>query len=260
MAVIANSPFEFQDSVLSTLVLGIVESSINRLLAQDMQAMCSIQPCIGRVVRIKSHDPYATFYMLFTQQGLQVLSFYDGHVDARISSSALRLLQKIIHPQSVCSELNHLQVSGDQMLIGVVLALLQRYNLWSIVQRVLMEYFPQWQALPQLVNILQDLQPDWLQNIQNLSNDWQRTTEHVAQLAAQQTQLLATLQALRDDFQQARQPALVDSLSLLALYGVGGWLIASDDLLIGWMMMGLASVLLLCKRHLTALKKWSAKK
>lgn len=249
MAVIASSPFEFQDSLLSTLVLGIVESSINRLLTQDAQAMRSIQPCIGRVARVKSHDPYATFYLLFTQQGLQVLSFYDGHVDARITSSALRLLQKVIHPQAVSSEVNDLQVSGDQMLIGVVLALLQRYNLWSIVQRVLMEYFPQWQALPQLINILQDLQPDWLQNIQRLSDDWRRTAEHVAQLAAQQTQLLATLQALRVDMQQARQPAMVDSLSYLSLYAVGGWLLAIDQMLAGWVVMGLASVLFLFKRH-----------
>jgi ubiquinone biosynthesis protein UbiJ len=254
MTVIASSPFEFHDSVLSTLVLGIIESSINRLLAQDAQAMRSIQPCIGRVVRIKSHDPYATFYLLFTQQGLQVLSFYDGHVDARMSISAIRLLQKVIHPQSITNELSHLQVSGDQRLIGVVLALLQRYNLWSIVQRVLMECFPQWEALPQLLNILQDLRPDWLQNIQNLSDDWQRTAKHVAQLADQQSQLLATLQALRAEMQQARQPALVDSLSILSLFGVGGWLMSTEQMLAGWVLMGLASVLLLLKRSVFSKK------
>ncbi len=249
MAVISSSPFEFQDSVLSALVLGIVESSINRLLEQDAQAMQSIRPCIGRVARIKSHDPYATFYLLFTQQGLQVLSFYDGHVDARINSSALRLLQRLIHPQSIGREVGDLQISGDQALIGVVLALLQRYNLWSIVQRVLLEQFPQWQALPQLVKILQDLRPDWLQNIQHLPDDWRRTADHVAQLAQQQTELLATLQALRDDMQRSHQSELVDTLSLLSLYSVGGWLIGSDKTLVGWLIIGLASVLLVYKHY-----------
>jgi ubiquinone biosynthesis protein UbiJ len=263
MAVISSSPFEFQDSVLSALVLGVVESSINRLLEQDEQARHSIQPCIGRVARIKSHDPYATFYLLFTQQGLQVLSFYDGHVDARINSSALRLLQRLIHPQVAGCEVNDLQLSGDQVLIGVVLALLQRFNLWSIVQRVLLDAFPQWQALPQLIGILQNLSPDWLQSLQQLPDDWRRTTEHVAQLAAQQTQMLATLQALRADLQQSKQPPVldvlgVDMLSFFVLYGVGGWLIGlgNDKTLVGVMLIGLASVLLVCKRR--ACKKVSA--
>lgn len=250
MAVISHSPFEFQDSIFGAWVLGVIETSINRLLQQDEQAKQSIQPCIGRVVRIKSHDPYASFYLLFTRQGLQVLSFYDGHVDARITATATRLIQSVLYAKVELEESFDVQYSGDLALIRIVLTLLQRYNLWAIVQKVWVELCPLAQSFPQITDILPLLQPEWLQRLAKLPAEWQHSNEQMAQLVAHQRKIDVSLRTLHQAMLHSIQPDLLYQVSPFIIVGIGGWLIGQADdktAWLGFLLIGLMTLNLLIR-------------
>jgi len=72
-------------------MLGMLESLINAFIDLDSDTQAQCRERAGLIVRVKAADPYAVFYVLFTDHGIELSTNSPGSARVRVGGSALAL-------------------------------------------------------------------------------------------------------------------------------------------------------------------------
>ena len=71
---------------LDTLLTATLEGGLNHLLRRDPQSAARAQPLLGKVLRIEIRD-LRTFWLLFSQDNVELFSRYEAQADAGITTT-----------------------------------------------------------------------------------------------------------------------------------------------------------------------------
>ena len=71
---------------LDTLLTATLEGGLNHLLRRDPQSAVRAQPLLGKVLRIEIRD-LRTFWLLFSQDNVELFSRYEAQADAGITTT-----------------------------------------------------------------------------------------------------------------------------------------------------------------------------
>ncbi len=229
------SPFDPNTSALEAFVLGVIEASINRVLALDPLCVTELAELAGKVVRVKTQEPALSFYVLFSEKGIQVAPFYDGAVDARIKAPAAKLLATLFN-QDVSIDAASLDVlmTGDQALVTSFLTIVKRYDLWAVSKNIIAEWFPDVVHWPDLIDKLRDVRPDWVESVRELPNQLQQSYLELQESLKVQQEMLAELRQINQHLLQTPRHSpsfLITSLCgmISVLMFVIGWLLAQQS-------------------------------
>lgn len=228
------SPFEPSTSALEAFFLGVLEASVNRILAFDPDSVSKLSELTGTVIRIKTTEPEWAFYVLFSESGIQVAPFYDGIVDARINTTSAHLLSLFFSKKNNLNLFDpDLKVSGDPALIETFFLTIKQYDMLAMSQHVLLEWFPDLNHWPHFVEKLSAARPDWWDTLLELPGQFQRNHQELQQSLRVQQDILQELREIRlsmEGRQQQVSSRTVSVMIVVLLCGFGFWL--------GWFFSG----------------------
>lgn len=188
-----------QDLLFKSLLLGLFEQAVNKALRQDHDALAALRQYSGCIFRIKTYHPYAVVYCQFCDEGITLLTQYDGEVDARVQAPAGKLLMLFLQQER---ELNQedfeIRILGDRALVEEVLNILKTYDIWRWVRQFWLEWFPGAADLPSLMDKLQLQTPQWWAALQAVPGTTHDLLVELKHLSETQTKMLAEIKALRE--------------------------------------------------------------
>ena len=79
---------------LDTLLTATLEGGLNHLLQRDPQSAARARPLLGKVLRIEIRD-LRTFWLLFSQDNVELFSRYEAQADAGITTTLGALPKQI---------------------------------------------------------------------------------------------------------------------------------------------------------------------
>lgn len=185
-------------ALLKSFIVGLLEQAVNKALRQDADALADLRAYAGCVFRIKTYQPYSVIYCQFCDEGITLLSHYDGEVDARVQAPAGKLLMLLLQQDSEWNEQDfEIKILGDRELVEQILALLKRYDIWRWVRQFWLEWFPGANDFPAIMDKLQMQTPEWWAAWQALPVTTQDVLVELKHVSETQTQMLAEIKALR---------------------------------------------------------------
>lgn len=105
-------------SALHSSALMAVETAINNALAYDPATLQSIAGLAGKVLTVECTLPPLTFHIIHTQQGISLMSHYEGTADTTLKGSALSLAALAVDGQDRVSFYGTgVEVRGDHDLL-----------------------------------------------------------------------------------------------------------------------------------------------
>lgn len=200
-----------QEVLLKSLFIGLFEQAVNKALRQDRAALAALRQYAGRIFRIKTYQPYAVVYCQFCDEGIALLTHFDGEVDARVQAPAGKLLMLLLQQESALSREDfEIKILGDRELVEQILSILKTYDIWRWVRQFWLEWLPGSADLPDMMNKLQLQAPDWWEALQAVPGTTQDLLVELKHLSETQTLMLAEIKALRvaQDQAQARLSAV----------------------------------------------------
>lgn len=141
-------------------MLGMLESLINAFIDLDSDTQAQCRARAGLIVRVKAADPYAVFYVLFTDHGIELSSNSPGSARVRVGGSALALAGALLGGQGL-DDGRRIHVWGDESQVNWLLNLLRDFNFRTSAQRWLGEHL----NLPDLLARLRRHDPSWLSDL-----------------------------------------------------------------------------------------------
>lgn len=189
---------ENSESMTPLLMLGVFEAAINNVLAQNAQAIQTIALNAGKVIRVKIYNPQYSLYLVLCEEGIQILSRFDGVVDARIKAPASQLvwlmLGESMDSQSI---LTQLKITGNRQLIADLIQLAVEINLWHWIISVLQEWLPNYREVIQHWTVSRTQPDDWMEGIQHLSQLASDTLDEIRRQSHSQQAVLTELVKIR---------------------------------------------------------------
>lgn len=184
------------ESITPIFILGLFEAAINKGLAQNAYAMQTIVAYAGKVIRVKISSPYYTFYIMLCEDGVQLLSQFDGFVDSRIKILASQLLLLLWNDDSDSDFLNQLKITGEASPVLALIQLVIQLNARNWIATSFNQYLPDYQeALKKLNQLWPGIQST--QNVQQLALLVNETLLEIRQQSHAQQILLEELIQLR---------------------------------------------------------------
>jgi len=105
-------------SALHSSALMAVEAAINNALAYDPATLQSIACLAGKVLTVECTLPPLTFHIIHTEQGISLMSHYEGTADTTLKGSALSLAALAVDGQDRVSFYGTgVEVRGDHDLL-----------------------------------------------------------------------------------------------------------------------------------------------
>ncbi len=186
------------ESMTPLFMTGLFEAAINKALSLDPLAVQSIAIHAGKVLRIKTQAPQLSVYLVFCQDGVQILSHFDGVVDARVQASARQFLLLILGQTDIATTWPALiKVSGDQQWVLELAKLATQLNLWHWLLLLLNEYLPVPLERLDVTQLQQVSGLNWVEHLQQLSHHVGEALQEIRQQNHAQSQLLAELIKMR---------------------------------------------------------------
>ncbi|HET8707175.1 MAG TPA: SCP2 sterol-binding domain-containing protein [Pseudomonadales bacterium] len=150
------------------MLLSVLESAFNTALRQDPQAIEALQSHCGRIIRVKGHSPRFSCYMMLCEDGIQIFADHEGEVDARIRGSSSLMAMQLLGPRKEPFEWGEIVVTGNEELVQELGAIAARFNLWNIVNSLLLEWLPEHEGLRDILKAIRNNDPAWMERIQHL--------------------------------------------------------------------------------------------
>jgi len=194
-------PLDDSESMVQLMLLGVIESAINKALSLDADSLTSLSELSGKVVRIKTQAPYMSLYLMICDNGVQVFNQHDGPVDARIRAPARTLAWHVFGPPSGEDEslINDIEitVTGDRDLVERIGAIAEEFNLWTSVQRILDEWLPEYSSFDEIWKSLKSRDPIWIERLQYLPQMLNDTVLELRRHGDLQEKQLEEMRAIR---------------------------------------------------------------
>ncbi|MDX1805193.1 MAG: hypothetical protein R3292_14070 [Alcanivorax sp.] len=233
-------------SLPQLIVLGGLESLLNQALTSSAAGRERLTELHGTVVRIRADKPNWVLYVLIYEDGLELLRDYEGNVDIRVRGPLGAMLQWLFSGGEQDEE-SLLRVTGEEALIHQLAALISHFSLWPLIRNWLDDHV----RLRELLSVLRQEDPVWLQKLATLPQQMGSLAEQVANQQLLQEDILEELRNLRADMRRARRLDLffmvVGTLLILfsLLKAMGQWQLTwqglhHDGLSLAMLSLGLA--------------------
>lgn len=141
-------------------MLGMLESLINAFIDLDGDTKAQCRARDGLIVRVKMADPYAVFYVLFTDHGLELSTNSPGSTRVRIGGSALALAGALLGGHGL-DDGRRIHVWGDETQVSWLLDVLRTFNFRTSAQRWLGEHL----NISDILARLRRHDPSWLADL-----------------------------------------------------------------------------------------------
>lgn len=155
-----SEPEALPPSLMTELGLGIVESLLNACIEHDELTRAQVLSREGLVVRVKTHDPALTAYLLFTAHGIEISSRSPGRASVRINASLLSLLA-VLSGQQRLDNASRIRLWGDSEAVNWLVDLLNTTNVRRILARWLREHL----NITELWQKIRRHDPSWLSDL-----------------------------------------------------------------------------------------------
>ncbi|MCC2638046.1 MAG: hypothetical protein K0Q68_1765 [Moraxellaceae bacterium] len=192
-----NAPGEENRQLGRYLWLGAIETLINAFIDLDGPTRDQVHALRGLVVRVKILDPYLPFYLLFTEEGIEVSDEAPTPAQVRINARLFDMMRALLGASPLsASGRPRVRVWGEAESVAQLETLLTDYNVRTRAQQWLRENL----NLEQLWHKIRNHDPSWLQDFLPLPGLMRETL-------AELRQVNQNLQRQQDEFAQYRQLA-----------------------------------------------------
>lgn len=197
------------------LWLGAIETLVNAFIDLDGATRDRVHSLSGLVVRVKILDPYLPFYLLFTQEGIEVCEEAPYPAQVRVNTRLLDLMRVLLGASPLrASGRPRVRVWGEAESVGALEALLVDFNLRTRAQQWLQSNL----NLESLWQKIRNHDPSWIQDFLPLPGLMRQTLNEVRELGQFVKAQQAEFEAYRRDAARQRRHDLgVLILAFLAL-------------------------------------------
>lgn len=205
---------EQPESMAGMLVTELMESAINLALTNDPQALEQLADHTGKVIRIKTIDPHAVFYLTVCDSGIQLAMHHEDMVNARVRLPAALLARLLVGGQSLGGDnlVNDVRVAGDEQLLRDLLAVAVDFNLWQVSKKIVQRWLPEFQSFEDLLRLLREQDPAWLARLEHLPQLTHETFQAVREMRTLQNEQLDELRRLRQQLDRDRRAGQVSTV------------------------------------------------
>lgn len=197
------------------LWLGAIETLLNAFIELDAPTRDQVRALRGLVVRVKILDPYLPFYLLFTEEGIEVSEDAPSPAQVRINARLFDLMRTLLGASPLsASGRPRVRVWGEAASVTQLETLLTDYNLRTRAQQWLREHL----NLDQLWHKIRNHDPSWMRDFLPLPGMMRETLAEI-RLVNQNLQLQQqTFEQYRDlAARQRRQDLIFLSVAFLAM-------------------------------------------
>ena len=122
-------------SLTGLLMYGALETLLNQALTGDERGREQLAALDGTVVRLRGESPMWVLYVLIYEDGVELLSDYEGPVDVRVRGALGAMLHWLLAPNSGDAE-HSLRITGPDDTLERLQATISEFSLWPLVRRV----------------------------------------------------------------------------------------------------------------------------
>lgn len=230
------------------VALSGLEGLLNQTLTGTQEGRHRLKALHGTAIRIRSERPRWVLYLLLYDDGVELLTEYEGSVDIRVRGPMGAMVHWLFSSQPL-GEDTDLRVHGNEQAVNELGALIQHFSLWPLVRDWLDDHV----RLKELLAVLRKEDPVWLEKLATLPQQVGDIAEQLAHQQLMQEDILDELRGLRGELHRARQLDLFFMLTgmvlivLSLLRASGQWLEAwqalqQDTLSLAMLSLGLGCV------------------
>ncbi|ERP92113.1 hypothetical protein Q670_10875 [Alcanivorax sp. P2S70] len=231
------------------VVLGGLESALNQALTGTQAGRDKLAALHGTVVRVRAERPLWVLYVLIYEDGVELLTDYEGAVDVRVRAP-LGALVHWVFARDPLSEQSAIRINASDEHLARLNDLIETFSLWPLIRNWLDDHV----RLKELLGLLRREDPVWLEKLASLPAEVGQLAEQVARQQLLQEDILEELQQLRGDLKRARRLDQFFSLTgmLLILFSVlktaGLWetswhALQQDTLSLAMLSLGIACLI-----------------
>ncbi|BAP13890.1 MAG: hypothetical protein AOY29_04395 [Alcanivorax borkumensis] len=182
------------------IVLGGLESALNQVLTGTQHGRDHLAALHGTVVRVRAERPRSVLYVLIYEDGVELLTDYEGNVDIRVRAPLGAMIHWLFS-NGPLEDHESLRVIGSEQHIAVLAELINQFSLWPLIRNWLDDHV----RLKELLALLRREDPVWLEQLATLPQQVGQLAEQQAQQQLLQEDILEELRQLRGELQRARK-------------------------------------------------------
>lgn len=182
------------------LLLGGLESALNQALSGTPKGREKLAALHGTVVRIRADRPRWVLYVLIYEDGIELLTDYEGSVDIRVRGPLGAMVHWLFASDDL-EEHENLRVNGSDAHIAQLAALIQHFSLWPLIRNWLDDHV----RLKELLELLRREDPIWVEKLAGLPQQVGDLADQVAEQQLLQEDLLKEIRELRAGLRAARR-------------------------------------------------------
>lgn len=207
------------------LVYGALESVLNQVLTRHDRGRRQLAALHGTVVRLRGEQPLWVLYVLIYEDGVELLTDYEGPVDVRVRGPLGAMLHWLLVPNSGDGDDGTLRVTGPDDTLQQLSAMIGEFSLWPLVRGWLDDHV----RLRELLALLRREDPAWLEKLADLPDEIGALATQVARQQLLQEDILQEVRGLRREIRRARQLDLafmvvgITLIALSLLRALGQW-------------------------------------
>lgn len=205
---------EQPESMTGMLVTELMESAINLALSSDPKALEQLADHTGKVIRVKTVDPHAVFYLSVCETGIQLAMHHEDMVNARVRLPAAVLARLLVGGQAWGGDnlLNEVRFAGEDALLRDLLAIAVDFNLWNVSKKIVQRWLPEFQSFEDLLRLIREQDPAWMARLEHLPQLTHETFQAVREMRAMQSEQLEELRHLRSQLDRDRRAGQVSTV------------------------------------------------
>lgn len=210
----AKMSAEQPESMAGLLVMELMEYAVNLALSSDPKALEQLADHTGKVIRVKTLDPHAIFYLTVCDSGVQLSTHHEDMVNARMRLPTALLARLLVGGQALGGDnaFAEVRVAGDEQLLRDLLAVAIDFNLWHVTKRIVQRWLPEFQSLEDLLRLIRDQDPGWMARLEHLPQLTHETFQAVKELRALQGEQLEEMRRLRLQLDRDRRAGQVSTV------------------------------------------------
>lgn len=140
----------------------VYEKLANFALNTDHELFSRLQKHQGKVVRIKTSEPYSVFYLMIREADLYVTSEYDGDEAVRCRMPLRTLIYIAFGFEKLNIYNRDVKVEGDGDLIHDLVKGFEKANLWSVFKNMFRMFVPELESVDDFIKLIVGSEPTWV--------------------------------------------------------------------------------------------------
>lgn len=204
------------ESLLQSLALGALEFLLNQVLSADPLGRQRLSQLDGIVVRVRVEKPDEVFFLLIHEDGVEVLTEFDGYVHVRVRGELGALLEWWLLPQEA-SEESKIRILGAEDTLTLLKNTIDEFSLWSLVRG----WLDQFAHLDDLLALLKREDSRWFALLKDLPETVEKLSMEVAQQRLRHEDLADELTLMKRRLRVERRKDMAYAVLALLCLGLG---------------------------------------